>query len=92
MRAGAPDKVVYEAGASCLPVLASNPVFDSFLDPEQRFRRESPEELADRLREFAALDATARAALGKQLRQRVEQSHSVDSWARGVLDAAGIAG
>ena len=37
MRAGAPDKVVYEAAASCMPVLASNPVFDSFLDPEQRF-------------------------------------------------------
>jgi glycosyltransferase involved in cell wall biosynthesis len=91
MRAGAPDKVVYEAAASCVPVLASNPVFDSFLDPEQRFRRESPEELADRLREFAALDATARAALGKRLRERAEEGHSVESWARGVLDAAGIA-
>jgi glycosyltransferase involved in cell wall biosynthesis len=91
MRAGAPDKVVYEAAASCVPVLASNPVFDSFLDPEQRFRRESPEELADRLREFAALDATAREALGKRLRRRAEEGHSVESWARGVLDAAGIA-
>src|SRR4030095_7562240 len=28
MEAGAPDKVVYEAAAACLPVLASNPVFD----------------------------------------------------------------
>ena len=91
MRAGAPDKVVYEAAASCVPVVASNPVFDSLLDPEQRFRRESPEELADRLGELAALDASARGALGRKLRQRVEQSHSVDSWARGVLDAAGIA-
>jgi glycosyltransferase involved in cell wall biosynthesis len=90
MRAGAPDKVVYEAAASCLPVLASNPVFDSFLDPEQRFSRESPEELAERLRMFAALDATARAAVGKRLRERVEEGHSVESWARGVLDAAGI--
>jgi glycosyltransferase involved in cell wall biosynthesis len=91
MRAGAPDKVVYEAAASCVPVLASNPVFDSFLDPGQRFRRDSPEELAGRLGEFAALDASARAALGKVLRQRVEEGHSVESWARGVLDAAGIA-
>ena len=90
MRAGAPDKVVYEAAASCLPVLASNPVFDSFLDPEQRFSREGPEELADRLREFAALDASARAALGKRLRERVRDGHSVESWARGVLGAAGI--
>ena len=37
MRAGAPDKVVYEAAASCLPVLASNPVFDDLLPPELRF-------------------------------------------------------
>mgnify|MGYP003288506819 CR=1 FL=1 len=40
MRGGAPDKVVYEAAASCVPVLASNPVFDTLLDPEQRFARE----------------------------------------------------
>ncbi len=91
MRAGAPDKVVYEAGASCLPVVASNPVFDSFLEPEQRFGRESPEELANRLREFAALDSSARASCGERLRRRVEESHSVESWARGVLEAAGIA-
>ena len=32
MEAGAPDKVVYEAGASCVPVIASNPVFDELLD------------------------------------------------------------
>lgn len=91
MRAGAPDKVVYEAAASCVPVIASNPVFDALLEPEQRFRRESPEELADRIREFAALEAAARTELGKRLRERVEAGHSVESWARGVLDAAGIA-
>jgi len=91
MRAGAPDKVVYEAAASCVPVIASNPVFDALLDPEQRFWRESPEELADRIREFAAMDAAARTELGKRLRERVEAGHSVETWARGVLDAAGIA-
>jgi len=91
MRAGAPDKVVYEAAASCLPVLASNPVFDSLLDPEQRFSRESSDELAYRIRGLAATDAVARVELGKRLRRRVEAGHSVESWARGVLDAAGIA-
>lgn len=91
MRAGAPDKVVYEAAASCIPVLASNPVFDALLEPEQRFRRESPEELAVRIGELGALDEAARAELGKRLRERVETGHSVESWARGVLDAAGIA-
>ena len=32
MRAGALDKVVYEAAATCMPVLASNPGFDELLD------------------------------------------------------------
>ncbi len=57
MRAGAPDKVVYEAAASCLPVIASNPIFDEFLDP---FPREDVAELAKRLRAFAALPAAER--------------------------------
>ncbi len=91
MRAGAPDKVVYEAAASCLPVLASNPVFDGLLEPEQRFGRESPEELVARIRELAELDSADRAELGKRLRERVRAGHSVESWARGVLAAAGIA-
>jgi glycosyltransferase involved in cell wall biosynthesis len=90
MRAGAPDKVVYEAAASCLPVIASNPVFDTLLDPAQLFRREDAGELAERIRALAALDPTERAAIGRRLRERVEKSHSVESWARGVLAAAGI--
>jgi glycosyltransferase involved in cell wall biosynthesis len=91
MRAGAPDKVVYEAAASCIPVLASNPVFDSLLEPEQRFARESPDELAERIQALARLSPDERTALGRRLRERVQESHSVESWARGVLDAAGIA-
>jgi glycosyltransferase involved in cell wall biosynthesis len=90
MRAGAPDKVVYEAGAGCLPVLASNPVFDSLLEPAQLFQREDPGELADRIRALAALDAEKRGKLGRRLRERVESGHSVQSWARGILEAAGI--
>ncbi len=90
MRAGAPDKVVYEAAAACVPVLASNPVFDSLLEPAQRFDREDPGELADRIRALAALSPAERTALGKRLRDRVEESHSVESWARGVLEAAGL--
>jgi glycosyltransferase involved in cell wall biosynthesis len=90
MRAGAPDKVVYEAAASCVPVLASNPVFDSLLVPEQRFDREDPTELAERIETLAALAPDERGALGRELRARVEASHSVESWARGVLEAAGV--
>jgi glycosyltransferase involved in cell wall biosynthesis len=90
MRAGAPDKVVYEAAASCVPVLASNPVFDSLLDPEQRFPRDDPTALAARMRELASLDSARRAEIGRALRERVEARHSVETWARGMLAAAGL--
>ena len=90
MRAGAPDKVVYEAAAGCLPAVASNPVFDSLLEPEWRFEQDDPAQLAERLRAFGALDASARASLGRTLRGRVAEAHSVDSWAEGILAAAGL--
>jgi glycosyltransferase involved in cell wall biosynthesis len=88
MRAGAPDKVVYEAAASCLPVIASNPVFDDLLGPELRFDRDSPQQLAERVRSLAGLD---RAELGRVLRRRVEERHTANGWADGVLRAAGLA-
>ena len=90
MRAGAPDKVVYEAAASCLPVVASNPVFDELLDSELRFTRDDPDDLVARLREFGARDAAARRELGRRLRERVAAHHSADSWADGILRAAGL--
>jgi glycosyltransferase involved in cell wall biosynthesis len=91
MRAGAPDKVVYEAAAGCLPVLASNPVFDELFDGLEarlEFARERPDELAERLRAFAALEPLARAELGRALRARVAERHSVESWADGIVAAA----
>jgi glycosyltransferase involved in cell wall biosynthesis len=91
MRAGAPDKVVYEAAASCRPVLASNPVFDTLLEPAQRFTRDDPGELAERMRALAALGADGRAELGRRLRERVAERHSVQSWAHGILRASGMA-
>src|SRR4249920_597750 len=78
MRAGAPDKVVYEAAASCLPVLASNPVFDDLLPSELRFDRDDPESLAERLR---TLDRRRR----PELRELVVRNHSVAHWADGLL-------
>ena len=89
MRAGAPDKVVYEAAASCLPVLASNPVFDTLLGERFRFGRDEPAELADRLVAFAGLDEDARRAAGRDLRRRVEEEHAVDGWAARLLEVAG---
>ncbi|MGI9112395.1 MAG: glycosyltransferase [Gaiellaceae bacterium] len=91
MRAGAPDKAVYEACGSCLPVLASNPSFDDLfagIEPPLRFERGSADELAARLRALAALTAKERAVIGRTLRERAVASHSVDSWATGVLAVA----
>jgi glycosyltransferase involved in cell wall biosynthesis len=89
MEAGAPDKVVYEAAAACLPVLASNPVFDDlFAGFPVFFERDSAESLAERLRWFAALGAHERAEIGRTLRERVAKSHSVETWADGILAAA----
>ena len=89
MEAGAPDKVVYEAAASCLPVLASNPVFDDLFEGFPLFfERESPKSLAERLQWFAALSAAERAEIGRTLRERVARNHSVETWADGVLAAA----
>jgi len=69
-------------------VLASNPSFDDLfvgIEPPLRFERESPEDLAARLRALAALTAQERAAIGRTLRERAVAGHSVDSWAEGVL-------
>lgn len=88
MRAGAPDKAVYEACGSCLPVLVSNPSFDELfegIEPPLRFARESPDDLAGRLRSLAALPAEERAAIGRTLRARVLERHSVETWAERVV-------
>jgi glycosyltransferase involved in cell wall biosynthesis len=85
MRAGATDKVVFEAAATCLPVLASNPALVELLPPELRFERDDPSSLAARLVALADVDRTA---LGRRLRSVVEREHSVDGWAERVLEAA----
>lgn len=91
MRAGAADKVVFEAAASCLPVVASDPGWAETLDGLElplRFEREDAGSLAGRLRGLADAPAEARARVGRALRERVEAGNSVDSWARGVVEAA----
>ena len=88
MRAGATDKVVFEACASCVPALASNPAFDTLLDPELRFERDDPRSLAGRLAHLARLAPEQRRDLGRALRERVAASHSVGSWADAVVEAA----
>lgn len=82
-KAGSADKVVYEAAAACLPVLASSPAFTGLLPEELRFTTE--DELVARLE---ALKSADRGALGRALRERVARDHSVEHWADRVLEAA----
>lgn len=89
---GGADRIVYEAGASGIPVLASNRAHADFLDPDAFFDRDDAEGLAARLAAIAALSAADRDEIGRRLRDRVERENSVDSWATGLVQAAGIPG
>jgi glycosyltransferase involved in cell wall biosynthesis len=91
MRSGALDKVVFEAAASCLPVVVSNPGFDSLvagIEPSLRFPQDDAQELAERIRALVDAGPEARASIGRELRARVARDHSVDRWAERVLEAA----
>jgi glycosyltransferase involved in cell wall biosynthesis len=77
------DKVVFEALASCVPVVAASPVFDALLPPELRFADSDPDDLAEHVRAAARLPEAERL----RLRARVEAEHSVDHWADAVVAA-----
>jgi glycosyltransferase involved in cell wall biosynthesis len=86
-RAGGADKVVYEAAATCTPVVASAPIFSHLLPRDLRFRADDADDLALRLRELATRDAAALAGLVRGPRAAVEAEHSLDAWADRVLAA-----
>ena len=86
MREGAADKVVYEAAATCLPVIASNHAFDTLLPERLRFEHGTPESLADAIRFVLEAD---RQALGRTLHGTVTREHSIDVWADRVVELAG---
>jgi glycosyltransferase involved in cell wall biosynthesis len=71
------DKVVFEAIAACLPVVAASPVFDGLLPPELRFADGDPDDLARAIRSAVDLPDDER----RRLRARVEAEHSVGHWA-----------
>jgi glycosyltransferase involved in cell wall biosynthesis len=85
MREGAADKVVYEAAATCLPVLASNAAFDALLPERLRFAHGDPESLAEAVRWVLEAD---RQAIGRTLRGTVVREHSLESWADRVVELA----
>lgn len=78
------DKVVFEALASCVPVAAASPVFDTLLPPALRFADGDPGGLAASVCAAAALGDEER----RNLRARVEAEHSVEHWADAVFAAA----
>jgi glycosyltransferase involved in cell wall biosynthesis len=86
MREGATDKVVYEAAATCMPVLASNSAFDTLLPERLRFEHGDADSLAEAIRWLLEAD---RQALGRTLRGTVVREHSVETWAERVVELAG---
>jgi glycosyltransferase involved in cell wall biosynthesis len=86
MREGAADKVVYEAAATCMPVLASNTAFDTLLPPELRFETDDVDGLALAI---VGLLNTDRNGIGRSLREIVVREHSVETWADRVVELAG---
>jgi glycosyltransferase involved in cell wall biosynthesis len=86
MREGATDKVVYEAAATCMPVLASNSAFDTLLPERLRFEHGNADSLAEAIRWLLEAD---RQALGRTLRGTVVREHSVETWAERVVELAG---
>jgi glycosyltransferase involved in cell wall biosynthesis len=85
------DKVVYEAAACAVPVVASNAALAEFLDDlplRLRFRARDARDLAGVLAGLGAAGPEARAQAGTALRLRVESGHSVGSWADAVVAAA----
>ncbi len=83
---GGADKAVIEAAAACVPAFSPAPAFAALLPDTLRF----DDDLPAKLRAFAALSVAERAALGRELRARAVEQHSVERWADRVVEAAGL--
>jgi glycosyltransferase involved in cell wall biosynthesis len=87
---GGADRIVYEAAASGIPVLASNPAHTNLLEPDAFYNRDDAEELAGKIENVARRSPAERDELGRSLRERVTREHSVESWSAGLLAAGGL--
>ena len=86
MRAGATDKVVYEAAATCLPVIASNPAFDA--PAARRAAVRARRRGGPRGRDRAACARSTGTPSGGAARAPSLREHSVDVWAERVVELA----
>src|SRR5581483_8728551 len=71
---GGADRIVYEAAASGVPVLASNPAHADLLEADAFYPRGDASALAAKLRALAVAD---RDEIGRRLRERVRRDHAV---------------
>lgn len=86
------DKVIYETAACAVPLVASHPSLEPVLaraPMRLSFRPGDAADLAEVLAGLAAASSAERAEAGRLLRRWVEEEHSVDHWADGVLEAVG---
>jgi glycosyltransferase involved in cell wall biosynthesis len=84
--AGSADKVVFEAMAASRPVIVHEGAFrDLVADTPLRLTCTDAASAADRLIELAGATPDVLAATGRLLRARVEQTHSLRSWADAVV-------
>ena len=88
------DKVVYEAArrrrAGAVEQRRSRRVPRRPAGPAPVRRDVIPDDLARALLEIDAAGPEVRAAVGEELRRRVEAGHSVESWADAVLRELGL--
>jgi glycosyltransferase involved in cell wall biosynthesis len=79
------DKVVYEASACAVPVIASNPALRDYLEGLPLRLDFRAGDLARALVAFAGASPASREETGLELRRRVERGHSVETWADRVV-------
>ncbi len=86
---GSADKVVFEAMACGRPVLVSSPAFRPLIRGTElplTFTPGDHDELALRIAALARSSQDTRQRIGRDLRTRIEDDHSLDHWARKVVE------
>jgi glycosyltransferase involved in cell wall biosynthesis len=82
---GSGDKVVFEAMATGRPVVVANRAMADLISVRREFSPAADvDALANRIAALAEMSRDERATVGRELRERVVQDHSLEHWARAV--------